>query len=61
MSDLKNEIVEMRDDEKEIKQPDKLLKIVVNILEFNRYNKERYRLKTLTPDQRLSRLLIDLA
>ena len=61
MSDLQNEIVEMRDDEKEIKQPDKLLKIVVNILEFNRYNKERYRLKTLTPDQRLSRLLIDLA
>ena len=35
-SDLKDEINKMSEDEKEIEQPDKILKIVEEILDFNR-------------------------
>ena len=35
-SNSKDEVEKMSEDEKEIEQPDKILKIVENILEFNR-------------------------
>ena len=50
----------MSEDEKEIEQPDKILKIVENILEFNR-QQQGQGLKILTPNQMLSRLPISLA
>ena len=34
--DLKNKIKEMSEDEKKIEKPDKILKIVKEILEFNK-------------------------
>ena len=60
LSDLKNEIEKMSADEKEIEKPDKMLKIVEKIRGFNR-QQQGYGLKTLTPDQMLSRLPISLA
>ena len=60
LSDLKNEIEKMSADEKEIEKPDKMLKIVEKIRGFNR-QQQGYGLKTLTPDQILSRLPISLA
>ena len=59
-SDLKHEVEKMSEDEKEIEQPDKVLKIVENILEFNRQQQGQV-LKTLTPNWMLSRLPISLA
>ena len=50
----------MSEDEKEIEQPDKILKPVEEILEFNR-QQHRQGLKILTPNQMLSRLPIYLA
>ena len=48
---------------KEIEQPDKILKIVKEILNFNKETKKQQGLglKILTPDQMLSRLPITLA
>ena len=43
------------------KQPDKILKIVKEILDFNKQSQIGKLLKRLTPDQRLSRLPITLA
>ena len=37
-SNLKDEIKKMFEDEKEIEQPDKILKIAEEILEFNKQN-----------------------
>ena len=59
-SDLKDEIKKMSEDEKEIEQPDKILKIVEEILNFNRQQKG-HGLKILTPNQILSRTPISLA
>ena len=59
-SNLKDGIKKMSEDEKEIEQPDKILKIVENILEFNR-QQQGQGLKILTPNQMLSRLPISLA
>ena len=50
----------MSEDETKAEQPDKILKIAENILEFNR-QQQRQGLKILTPNQMLSRLLITLA
>ena len=50
----------MSEDETKTEQPDKILKIAENILEFNR-QQQRQGLKILTPNQMLSRLLITLA
>ena len=58
-SNLKDEVEKMSEDEKEIKQPDRILKIVKGILEFNRQQKGQG-LKILTPDQMLSRWPISL-
>ena len=59
-SDLKDEVEKISEDEKEIEQPDKILKIVEEILEFNR-QQQGQGLKILTPNQMLSRLPITLA
>ena len=62
LSDLKHEIKKMSKDEKEIAKPDKILKIVEEILDFN--NKQNLigkGLIILTPSQMLSRLPVSLA
>ena len=61
LSDLKNEIEKMSDDEIETEKPDKIIDIVKKVLKFSRQNQEEKRLKILTPDQILSRLPISLA
>ena len=59
LSDLKDEIKKMSEDEKEIEKPDKILKIVEEILDFNnKQNQIGKGLKILTPSQMLSRLPI---
>ena len=50
----------MYENEKEIEQPDKILKIVKEIFDFNR-QQQGQGLKILTPKQILSRLPISLA
>ena len=59
--DLKNKIKEMSEDEKKIEKPDKLLKIVKEIFEFNKQKQLELGLKILTLNQMLSRLQITLA
>ena len=64
LSDLKDEIKKMSEDEKEIEKPDKILKLlkVEEILDFNnKQNQIGKSLKILTPSQMLSRLPISLA
>ena len=61
LSDLKNEIENMDEEEKEIEKPNERVNIVEEILEFNKQRKERKGLKILTPDQMVSRLPITLA
>ena len=61
LSDLKDEIKEMSKEEIENEKPDKILKIVEEILEFNREKQSGQGLKILTPNQMLSRLPITLA
>ena len=60
LSDLKKEVENMDEEEKEIEQPDKILKFVEEILEFNKQNQSGKGLKILTPNQMLSRLPISL-
>ena len=59
-SNSKDEVENMSEDEKEIEQPDKILKSFETILEFNR-QQQGQGLKILTPNQMLSRLPIFLA
>ena len=61
LSDLKNEIENMDDEEKEIEKPNEIVNIVEEILEFNKQKPEGKGLKLLTPDQMLSRLPSTLA
>ena len=61
LSDLKNEIKKMSDDEIKVENPDKIVDIVEKILGFNQQNQERHGLKILTPNQMISRLPITLA
>ena len=61
LSDLKDKIKEMSEDEKKIEQITKILKIVEDILEFNEQNQSGKGLKILTSNQMLSRLPISLA
>ena len=61
-SNLKDKIKKMPEDENEIEQPDKILKIVKEILDFNKeIQKQGSGLKILSPNQMLSRLRITLA
>ena len=61
LSDLKNEIENMGEEEKEIEKPNEIIDIVEKITEFNNQNQQGKGLKILTPDQMLSRLPITLA
>ena len=56
-SNLNDETEKVSEEEKEIEQPDKTLKIVEEILEFNRQQQRQ----GLTPNQMLRRLPISLA
>ena len=60
-SRLKDKIKEMPENEKENKKPDKILKIVEEILKFNEQQQSGQALKILTPQQMLKRLPITLA
>ena len=51
LSDLKDKIKEMSDDESKIEKLYKIKSIVKKILEFNRQNQERQELKILVTDQ----------
>ena len=51
----------MSDDEKNIEKPDKILKIIKEILEVNKQKQSRWGLKILTPDQMLNRFAINFA
>ena len=63
LSDLKYEIEKMSEDEKKIEKPDKKMKVVKEILEFNKriQIKQGLGLKILRSNQMLSRLPISLA
>ena len=60
LNDLKNEIKDMSEEEKEIEKSE-IIDIVEEILNFNKQNQQGQGLKILTPDQMLSRLPISLA
>ena len=61
LKDLKKEIKEMPEEERKIEKPDKILKIVREILQFNKEKQEGQGIKIPTPNQMLSRLPISLA
>ena len=61
IQNLNKEIEKMSEDEKRIEKPDEILKIVEDILNFNKQNQQEKGLKILTPNQMLSRLPITLA
>ena len=61
LQDLKEEIEEMSEEERKIEKPEKTVKIVEDILKFNKQNQEGKGLKSFTPNQMLSRLPITLA
>ena len=61
LSDLKNEIENISEEEKEIEKPNEIVNIVEEILEFKKQKQEGKRLKILISDQMLSRLPITLA
>ena len=65
LSDLKYEIEKMSEDEKKIEKRDKTMKVIKEILEFNkRIQFKEFKglgLKILRPNQMLSRLPISLA
>ena len=59
LSDLKEKIGDMSEEEKEIENPNEIGDIVKKILEFNRQQGQG--LKILTPNQMLCRLPISIA
>ena len=61
LSDLKNEIKNISEEEKETEKTNEIKDVVEEILEFNKQNQQGQGLKILTPDQMLSRLPITLA
>ena len=61
LKDIKEEIKDMSEEERENEKPDKITKIIEEILRFNKKNQEGQGLKILTPNQLLSRLPISLA
>ena len=58
---LKKDIKKMFKEEIKIEKPDKIVKIVEEILRFNKEKQEGQGIKILTPKQMLSRLPISLA
>ena len=61
LSDLKNEIENMGEEENEIEKPGGIIDFVEKLLIFNKQNQQEQGPKILTPDQMLSRLPISLA
>ena len=61
LSDLRGEIKKTAEAEKRIEQPDRVVDIFEEILDFNRQNQEGKGLKLLTLEKMLSRLPITLA
>ena len=61
LSNLKNEIENMSEEEKDIEKPNKIVYILEKILEFNDRTQRGMGLKILTPNQMLSRVPITLA
>ena len=61
IQNLNKEIEKMSEDEKRIEKPDEILKIVEDILNFNKQNQQGKSFKILTPNQMLSRSPITLA
>ena len=61
LKDLKEEIKELSEEERKIEKPDKVAKIVHEILRFNRQKHRGQGIKILTPNQMLRRLPITLA
>ena len=61
LSDLKDEIKEMSEDEIKIEKPDKIVDLVKKILEFNEQNQKGEGLKILKPNQMFNRLPVSLA
>ena len=61
LKDLEDEIEDMSEKERENEKPDGIVKIVKEIIEFNKQNQEGQGLKILTPNQMFSRLPISLA
>ena len=57
LRDLKEEIKETGEDEKETEKPNEIMNVAENGLEFNTQNQERQGLKILTPNQMLSEFL----
>ena len=60
LTDFKNRINSMSENEIRFQQPNEIVNIVEKILEFNRQQR-RWGLKILTPNQMLNRLPISLA
>ena len=60
ISDLKNEVEYMGEEEKQIEKPNDIIVVVKKILEFNKQKQQGQLLKILTPDQFLSRLPMTL-
>ena len=60
-SKLKDDIEEMPEEKRENEKPDKILKIVEEILKFNKQNQSGEGLKILTANQMLNRIPISLA
>ena len=61
LTDLKNKIKNMSEIEIKFEQPNEIVDMVENILEFNEQTQRGQGLKILTPNQMLSRLPISLA
>ena len=61
LKDLKEEIKEMYEEEIKIEKSDKIVKIVEEILRFNKQKQEGKGIKILTSNQMLTRLPITLA
>ena len=61
LKDLKEDIIKMSKQKRKIEKPDKIVKIVKEILKSNKQKQEGEGLKILTPRQMLSRLPIYLA
>ena len=60
LKDLKEETKNMSKEEKEIEKPDKIVRVVEMILDFNKQNQEGKGLKILISNQMLNRLPIAL-
>ena len=61
LKDLKEKIIEMLEEGRKIEKLDKMVKLVEEILSFNKQKQEVQDIKILTPSQMLSRLPIFLA